>query len=37
MSVRLAQFGVLPVLRGDEYELCEFPRTNLAGFNARKA
>jgi fatty-acyl-CoA synthase len=29
MSVRLAPFGVLPVLRGDECELCEFPRTNL--------
>ena len=34
MSVRLAPFGVFPVLTGDERELREFARANLAHFKA---
>jgi acyl-coenzyme A synthetase/AMP-(fatty) acid ligase len=34
MSVRLAPFGVLPVLGRDERELCDFAHANLAGFKA---
>ncbi len=34
MSVRLAPFGIFPALTGDERELREFARTNLAHFKA---